>query len=78
MLPYISAITCEVPSVIGGIADPVEGSTIDYGSTYSISCNTGYAVGSTGDTSGSCQEDGTFADPTPICDSKLILVFNHQ
>ena len=71
-----SGITCLVPVVYNGVADPVAGTTGDYGSTYSIQCNTGYQPGSAIDTSGSCGDNVSFNAPEPICESKLPLIIS--
>ena len=72
-----SVLTCEVPSIDNGVSDPVTGDNVDFGSSYTITCNSGFTYAATGSVSGSCEEDGNFSDPIPACESKIFIVFQY-
>ena len=67
----ISGIYCTVPSVSDGTADPAAGGSGEYGTSYTITCDAGYEVGTDGDTSGTCDDTGDFGAPAPECTSKF-------
>ena len=57
----------------GGISGG--GTDIDYDSTCSITCDTGYELTSDGATSGQCLDSGSVDIPTPACQSKCDCLF---
>ena len=64
----LSVITCEVPEVTNGVADPVAGETGDYGTAYTVTCDEGYQLVDEESESGDCASDGFFASPAPECE----------
>ena len=61
-----SVNTCSKPSIANGVVSP-ESDTVDFGSEYTVACNTGYTASST--EAMSCTAGGTL-DAEHMCDSK--------
>ena len=74
MITEFSVITCEVPEVTNGLADPIAGETGDYGTAYTVTCNEGYQLVDDESDSGNCASDGSFASPAPECERKSIFL----
>ena len=64
----ISVNTCDAPTVSQGTLDPTT-ATVDYESTYTVTCATGYTVA---DSVMTCAADGTY-DVTATCTSKSLI-----
>ena len=71
-------MTCTVPAVTDGTANPTVGNEGNYGTAYTVTCDTGYELtGGMSDESGACGTDGNFASPAPTCESKSIPKDHH-
>ena len=62
-----------MPDVENGVADPVTGGTGDWGTTYSVTCNTGYKLTNDIAESGTCETDENFGGDVPACESKILI-----
>ena len=59
--------TCAKPYISDGSVSPSE-ATVDYGATYEVTCNTGFAISGSG--AMICGAEGVF-DQTPTCQGKI-------